>query len=541
MQPQKKQNEDQSKQLWWQKGIIYEVYIRSFIDSNGDGVGDLKGVTEKLDYLKDLGINCIWVTPFYESPMKDFGYDVADFKSVDPLFGSMEDFDKLLEETHARGMKLIVDQVPNHTSDQHAWFKEARSSRDNPKRDWFIWKDAGEDGKEPNNWLAMFGGSAWEWDEKTEQYYYHAFLKEQPDLNWRNPEVQQAVLEEMRFWLDKGVDGFRVDVMWHLIKDEYFRDNPNNPDYKEEEPTYNRLQPVYSTDQPEVHDMVELMRDLTDEYPERVLIGEIYLPTHQLVTYYGHDSQGAQLPFNFLLLTLDWDSKKIAIAIDKYEGALPNDGWPNWVVGNHDQSRLATRVGPKQARVAAMLLLTLRGTPTLYYGDEIGMEDVEIPKDEVQDPQGLHMPDKDLSRDPYRTPMQWDDSKNAGFTTGDPWLRISDNYEKLNVKAQQDDSESMLALYKRLIALRQEEPALHAGIYRPVYSDQQLLSYIREGEGKRFLIILNLSDKSCQFSPEHFSFKGKVRLALHAETEGKTVSESIDIKGDDGLIIELES
>jgi alpha-glucosidase len=388
----KKQKENKPAQLWWQKGIIYEVYIRSFQDSDGDGVGDLKGVISKLDYLKDLGIDCIWVTPFYKSPMKDFGYDIADFRSVDPLFGSMEDFDELLEETHARGMKLIVDQVPNHTSDKHAWFKEARSSRDNPKRDWFIWKDADKNGDPPNNWLAMFGGSAWEWDEATEQFYYHAFLKEQPDLNWRNPELQQAVLEEMRFWLEKGVDGFRVDVMWHLIKDEYFRDNPENPDYKEEQPTYNSLEPVYSTDQPEVHDVIELMRDLTDQYPERVLIGEIYLPTHQLVSYYGPDNQGAQLPFNFQLLTMPWDAKKIAITIDQYEGALPNDGWPNWVLGNHDQSRLATRVGPVQARVAALLLFTLRGTPTLYYGDEIGMEDVEIPKDEVQDPQGLHMP-----------------------------------------------------------------------------------------------------------------------------------------------------
>lgn len=541
MQPQKSQKKDQPKQLWWKTGIIYELYIRSFHDSDGDGVGDLKGIIGKLDYLKDLGIDCIWVTPFYESPMKDFGYDVADFTSVDPLFGSMEDFDKLLKETHARGMKLIVDQVPNHTSDQHAWFKEARSSRDNPKRDWFIWKDAGKDGKEPNNWLAMFGGSAWEWDKKTEQYYYHAFLKEQPDLNWRNPEVHKAVLEEMRFWLEKGVNGFRVDVMWHLIKDEYLRDNPDNPDYKEKEPTYNRLQPVYSTDQPEVHDVVELMRDLTDEYPERVLIGEIYLPTHQLVSYYGHDNQGAQLPFNFLLLTMDWDSKKIAIAIDKYEGALPNDGWPNWVLGNHDQSRLATRIGPAQARVAAMMLLTLRGTPTLYYGDEIGMEDVKIPKDEIQDPQGLMMPDKDLSRDPYRTPMQWDEGKNAGFTTGNPWLRLSNNYKKLNVKAQQDDPESMLSLYKKLIALRKKEPALHSGFYRPVYSDQQLLSFIREGEGKRFLIILNLSDKNCRFSPDRFKFKGTVRLALHAESEGQKMNKSIDIKGDGGLIIELES
>ncbi|WP_187262968.1 alpha-amylase family glycosyl hydrolase [Pontibacter beigongshangensis] len=540
MQSEKPGSKTVSGDLWWQKGIIYEVYIRSFNDSNGDGIGDLKGLTEKLDYLHDLGIDCVWVTPFYQSPMKDFGYDISDFKSVDKMFGTMKDFDELLHETHKRGMKLILDQVPNHTSDQHEWFKEARSSRDNPKRDWFIWADADAEGNPPNNWLAMFGGSAWEWDEKTEQFYYHAFLKEQPDLNWRNPEVQEAVLEEMRFWLDKGVDGFRVDVMWHLIKDEYFRDNPDNPDYKEEQPTYNQLQPVYSTDQPEVHDIIEKMRDLTDSYPERVLIGEIYLPIHQLVSYYGPDNQGAQLPFNFQLLTLPWEPKKIAIAIDQYEGALPNSGWPNWVIGNHDQSRLATKVGEAQARVAAMLLLTLRGTPTLYYGDEIGMQDVKIPKNEMQDPQGLHMPDKDLSRDPFRSPMPWNDSANAGFTTGKPWLRMAKNIDKLNVQAQQEDPDSLLALYKKLIALRRQEPALHKGRYRPVYSDDKLIAYLRETDEKRFLIVLNLSDKGRQFAPERFKFKGKVILSLLPDHENETVENEIRMKGDEGLIIELE-
>jgi len=302
------------------------------------------------------------ISPIYPSPMADYGYDISDYTGIHPLFGSMDDFDNLLAEIHNRGMKLILDLVPNHTSDQHPWFLESRSSKDNPKRDWYIWKDGTEDGSPPNNWLAMFGGTAWEWDEKTQQYYYHAFLKEQPDLNWRNPQVQQAMFDVMRFWLDKGVDGFRVDVMWHMIKDEMFRNNPVNPDYQSHMATYEQLLPVFSTDQPEVHDIVHKMRAVLDGYHERMMIGEIYLPIHKLVTYYGVDNKGAHLPFNFQLVTLPWQAAKIASVIDEYEGALPQSGWPNWVLGNHDQPRITSRIGQQQARVAAMMLLTLHGT-----------------------------------------------------------------------------------------------------------------------------------------------------------------------------------
>src|SRR5690606_37530446 len=307
----------------------------------------------------------------YPSPMADFGYDVSDYTAIHPLFGSMEDFDELLEAIHQRGLKLILDFVPNHTSEAHPWFQESRSSRDNPKRDWYLWKDPAPDGGPPNNWLSEFGGLGWQLNEKTGQYYYHAYLKEQPDLNWRNPEVQEAMLSNMKFWLDKGVDGFRVDVMWHMIKDDQFRNNPPNPDYSEDQSPYRRLLPAYSTDQPEVHDVVRKMRDLLDQYEQRLLIGEIYLPISKLVTYYGQDNQGAHLPFNFQLIVLPWKAKIIEAAISEYEGSLPPEGWPNWVLGNHDKHRIATRVGDRQARVAAMLLLTLKGTPTMYYGDEI--------------------------------------------------------------------------------------------------------------------------------------------------------------------------
>ncbi|MGL4284692.1 MAG: alpha-amylase family glycosyl hydrolase, partial [Eubacterium aggregans] len=385
----------------------------------------------------------------YPSPMADFGYDISDYQGIHPLFGTMADFEELLQAAHNRGIKIILDLVPNHTSHQHPWFVESKSSKDNPKRDWYIWKNAHADGSPPNNWLSVFGGTAWEWDETTGQYYYHAFLKEQPDLNWRNPEVQKAMLDVMRFWLEKGVDGFRVDVLWHLIKDEQLRNNPINPTYQPHQATYEQLLPVYSTDQPEVHEMVQQMRQLLDEYEERMMIGEIYLPIHKLVAYYGIDNNGAHLPFNFMMIALPWEARRIATAIDEYEGALPKEGWPNWVLGNHDQPRITSRVGLQQSKVAAMLLLTLRGTPTIYYGDELGMRDVPIPPEEVQDPQGLNMPGKNLSRDPARTPMVWDNSEGGGFTKATPWLRLGNNYKRVNVAAQKEEEGGHLQLYKR--------------------------------------------------------------------------------------------
>ncbi|MBB6611699.1 DUF3459 domain-containing protein [Pontibacter sp. Tf4] len=526
--------------LWWQSGIIYQIYPRSFQDSNGDGVGDLQGIRQRLDYLQWLGVDAVWVSPIYPSPMADFGYDISDYTGIHPLFGTMADFDELLQDVHRRGMKLILDLVPNHTSDQHPWFLESRSSKNNPKRDWYIWEDAKPDGSAPNNWLSVFGGSGWEWDEQTGQFYYHAFLKEQPDLNWRNPEVQQAMFDVMRFWLDKGVDGFRVDVMWHMIKDKQLRDNPPNPDYSPEMATYEKLTPAFSTDQPEIHDIVQKMRQVTDAYNERVLIGEIYLPIHRLVTYYGPDNNGAHLPFNFMLLNLPWNARQIASAVDEYEGALPEGGWPNWVLGNHDKPRIASRVGRAQARVAAMLLLTLRGTPTLYYGDEIEMTDVAIPADEIQDPQGLNMPGLNLSRDPARTPMQWNDAENAGFTTGTPWLRLPPNNSRINVEKQKDDPHAMLSLYRRLIALRRSEPALRTGDYLPVMAEGNVMAYLRKHEDTKLLIVLNMGHQTCYFKPGNMHLQGTVLLATDPEREGKLVQEQIILQADEGLIIRLQ-
>lgn len=531
----------EKKYLWWESGIIYQIYPRSFQDSDHDGVGDLRGILSKLDYLQWLGVDCIWLSPIFPSPMADFGYDISDYRGVHPLFGTLEDFDHLLKEVHDRGMKLILDFVPNHTSDQHPWFLESRASKNNPKRDWYIWEDAKENGELPNNWLSVFGGHAWEWDEATEQYYYHAFLKQQPDLNWRNPEVQQAMLGEMKFWLDKGVDGFRVDVMWHMVKDKQLRNNPVLPDspFHADDLIYDHYAPVYSTDQPEVHEIVRMMRAVTDGYENRVLIGEIYLPIDKLVTYYGHSNNGAHLPFNFQLLTLPWDAAQISRAIDEYEGALPAEGWPNWVLGNHDKPRISSRVGRAQAKVAAMLLLTLRGTPTLYYGDEIGMRDVPIPMEEIVDPQGLNMPDLNISRDPARTPMQWNDSENAGFSTHKPWLRLADNYRRINVEAQKNAEHSTLSYYRRLIEIRRQEPALQTGDYFPVFTDKQMFAYIRQKEGDKFLILLNLSHRPSYFKPQK-TYKGQVLISTEPEREGSIVNGIIVLNGDEAILIRLD-
>jgi alpha-glucosidase len=530
-----------TQHTWWQQGIIYQVYPRSFQDSNNDGIGDIGGIISRLDYLQWLGITIIWLSPVYPSPMKDFGYDISDYQNIHPLFGSLGEFENLVQQVHNRSMKIILDIVPNHSSDQHAWFKSSRSSKDSPKRNWYIWRDAAPGGGPPNNWRSVFGGSAWEWDPHTDQYYYHAFLKEQPDLNYREPDVVNAMMDVLQFWLERGIDGFRVDVMWHLIKDNQFRDNPPNPHFESHMLTYDEFIPAYSTDQPEVHDIVRSMRRVLDSYSDRMMIGEIYLPLEKLMMYYGIDNTGAHLPFNFLLLNIPWEAKIISSVINQYEAALPVNAWPNWVMGNHDQPRLRSRIGLQQARVAAMLLLTLRGTPTLYYGDEVGMQDVPIPFHEVQDPQGLNMPDKNLSRDPARTPMQWNSDHAAGFTTASPWLRVSKSYKFENVETEKADPDSILMFYKRLISLRQSEKALHVGQYRFLFADRYGIAYLREHENEdHFLILLNLSHRPCYFSFTQ-EFHATAVLGTAQSLEGERIDGNhFTLSGDEGVIFRLQ-
>jgi alpha-glucosidase len=510
------------------------------MDSNGDGVGDLAGISSRLDYLQSLGVTAIWISPIYPSPMADFGYDVSDYTGIHPLFGTLEDFDRLVEEAHKRDLRVIMDFVPNHTSEEHPWFVESRASRDNPKRDWYIWRDRKPDGSPPNNWVGHFGGIAWTWDEPTGQYYLHSFLREQPDLNWRNPEVVEAMLGVLRSWLDRGVDGFRVDVMWETIKDAELRDNPPNPGYVEGKThPYFKVMPEYNHDQPEVHEIVRRMRRVLDEYGDRVLIGEIYLPVPRLVAYYGENGDGCHLPYNFQLIMMRWNARKIADAIEAYEGHLPPHGWPNWVIGNHDRPRIVAKAGHEQAGVAAMLLLTLRGTPTMYYGDELGMDNVPIPPEAIQDPQEKNIPGLGAGRDPERTPMQWDTGPNAGFTMGTPWLPLSSDYKAANVVTESEDPASILSLYRRLIALRQSEPALMVGSYTGIPAEGDIIAYVREGDGTRFFVVLNLGADAVSFDLPQGSGLGRVAVSTDVEREGMDVFEALEVRGNEGLVIEL--
>jgi alpha-glucosidase len=518
---------------WWQSAVLYQIYPRSFQDGNGDGVGDLPGIKARLRYLAELGVDAIWLSPIFVSPMVDFGYDIADYTGIDPLFGSMVDFDTLLEAAHRLGIKILLDFVPNHTSERHPWFVDARASRNNPKRDWYLWRDGASGGGPPNNWLSEFGGPAWSFDAATGQFYHHAFLPAQPDLNWRNAQVRAAMHDVMRFWLARGVDGFRVDVMWHLIKDDAFRDNPPNPDYRTGDPPYRRLLPLYSADRPEVHEVVRGLRAVIDEFPERVLIGEIYLPVEKLVAYYGRDLAGVHLPFNFALLETPWRAEAIAQLVERYEAALPPGAWPNWVLGNHDRVRLAIRVGPEQARVAAMLLLTLRGTPTLYYGDEIGMRQVPIPVDRVRDPAAAHVP----GRDGARTPMQWDASAHAGFSAVEPWLPLADDFAGTNAAAERADPGSLLNLYRRLLAVRRTRPALTQGAYRSIAAVGEVLTYVREVAGDRVLVALNFgSGRAAVALPEEGA---TILTASDAGRDGQKLGRSLPLGPHAGAVVAL--
>jgi len=528
---------DQSDEFWWRHGIFYQIYPRSFQDSDADGVGDIKGIVDRLPYLRALGVDAVWLSPIFPSPMADFGYDISDYTGIDPLFGTMEDFDALASAAHAGGLKLILDLVPNHTSDQHPWFTESRASRDNTKRDWYIWRDPAADGGPPNNWMSEFGGSAWEYDAATGQYYYHAFLGQQPDLNWRNAAVREAIYDVMRFWLRKGVDGFRVDVIWHLIKDQEFRDNPPNPHFRDGRPPHEQILTRYSTDQPEVHEVIAEMRRVVDAFGARVLIGEVYLPLHRLVAYYGNDLLGAQMPFNFALLSTLWSARSIEKIIADYERALPPGAWPNWVLGNHDRPRVASRVGREQARVAAMLLLTLRGTPTLYYGDEIGMRQVAIAPDQVRDPFEKNVPGIGVGRDGCRTPMQWDATPYAGFSTSPPWLPVADDFLHENVVNLDADARSILNLYRALIGLRRKLPQLMSGDYVPIAAEGDLLLYRRQSEGEAVVIALNLGAEPVSIASEPAGLDGEILLSTLLDREGETLQGALDLRGNEGVII----
>ncbi len=513
---------------WWQEAVLYQIYPRSFMDSDGDGIGDLAGITSQLDYLSSvLGIDAIWLSPFYPSPMADFGYDVADYTDVDPMFGTLAEFDALVAALHDRGMKIIVDWVPNHSSDQHPWFLESRSSRDNPKRDWYVWKDPAPDGSPPNNWISVFSGPAWTFDQLTGQYYLHSFLAEQPDINWRNRQARRAMLETLRFWLRRGVDGFRLDACHFCMKDPDYRSNPVLAKPKHGYKSlgeYDSLVHLYDRGHPDIHELFREVRGILEEFsqPEaRISVGEMHVEGEEWASYFGTGDE-LHMPYNFGLLYGNWSASWVRQIVDRQESLLPPGAWPNYVLGNHDEARIATRYGRSRARLATLLLLTLRGTPTLYYGDELGMVQAQIPSHQQQDPWGQRQPD--LGRDGCRTPMQWNDTANAGFTTGRPWLTTVDPSGDLNVEAQLADLDSMLNLVRRLIQLRKESKALRIGTYEALdHHADTVFSYQRACDDEVVSIYCNFGEHPVEVT----SVDGEVRAAtgphIEVASEGKLV------------------
>jgi alpha-glucosidase len=536
---------------WWREAVFYEIYVRSFQDSNGDGVGDLPGIIERLDHLNDgtprsLGVDALWLTPINPSPMFDFGYDVSDYCAVDPLFGSLADLDRLIAAAHHRNIRIVLDLVPNHTSHLHPWFQASRRSRTDPKRTWYIWRDPAADGGCPNNWVSSFGGPAWTLDPATGQYYLHSFLAEQPDLNYRNPEVVQAMEGVIRYWLDRGVDGFRVDVIHKMIKDAQLRDNPR-PSPDEEHPIrhYGSLKHVYDEDQAEVHDVIRGWRRILNHYGDRAMVGEVYLfDPERVATYYGNGHDELPLAFNFSFMWTHWDAAAFRAQVDTIESALPVGAQPTYVLSSHDAPRYRTRFddplwGEARARVAAMMLLTLRGTPFLYYGEEIGMRDVLVPADRVCDPVGKRFPA--VGRDPERTPMQWSTSARAGFTSAaDSWLPIGPDCATVNVATQMDDPHSHLSFYRRLVWYRKQAVALTRGTYLPLDGPADTFVFLREHAGERLLIALNFAGEARRAVLPQLP-AGHIELSTDAGRAQEPLSPAgFELRPTEGVIVALE-
>jgi len=536
--------------LWWKQAVFYQIYPLSFQDTTGNGKGDLQGILHRLDYLQDLGVDALWISPCFPSPWADWGYDVSDYTEIHPELGSLDTLDRLLEAAHQHGLRVLLDFVPNHTSDQHPWFQESRKNRSNPKRDWYVWRDPGPAGGLPNNWLSYFSGPAWEWDPATQQYYLHSFLKQQPDLNYRNPEVRQAMADVLRFWLDRGVDGFRVDSVLPLIKDKFFRDDPVRlqPPLGKDMGPAGMQDRVHSANHPEVHALLNEWRALLDSYPgDRMMVGEVYTMDLALAGRYYGQNDGLHLVHNFSLLNLPWNADLLREDVEGFEAGLPEGAHPTLVLGSHDEPRLATRLGESQARVAAMMLLTLRGAPFIYYGDELGMLDVEIPAHLRRDqwPASSGLPQH--SRDPARTPMQWDGSPRAGFGPPgtepghvQPWLPIHPDYPVRNVQIELKDPGSMLNLYRRLLRLRRSSTALRLGSYRPAtQAAESCYVYYRTYGDEAWLVALNFSaeDRVLGLADPRL---GRVLLSTGLDREEPIQLSGFKLRANEGILVQLE-
>ncbi|XP_065836734.1 alpha-glucosidase-like [Oscarella lobularis] len=502
---------------WWKKAIIYQVYPRSFQDSNGDGIGDLNGIASRLDYFRYVNASVIWLNPIYASPMKDNGYDVANYTNVDPIFGNLSQFDSLLAMAHDRDVRVILDFVPNHSSNLHPWFVESRRNRTNSKRDWYVWADPDPLTRgPPNNWQSVFGGSAWTYDVTTGQYYLHQFLREQPDLNYSNPHVVEAMNDVLRFWLDRGVDGFRVDAFAFLFEDPLLRNETVHGDL-----SWANMTHTYTQNLPGVHDIVRGWRAVVDEYSDRFIMGEVYGDIDVVASYYGTSGDEFDFPFNFLLIeNQNWTGIGFNGTVRKWMDAMPEDGWPNWVIGNHDNHRVATRFGVEKMKTIYLVMMMLPGTVTSYYGEEIAMRDVDVPKTQRHDVAG---------RDAERTPMQWNGSAlNAGFSlTESPWLPLAPDYASVNVATEKENSTSMLRMYRQLAELKANHSALRGDSYYPIYADLDLFVFLRgeyyKEDDRHFLIVSNL----CETKEATFNLRQFDRLESFAETGTIAASTSM--------------
>lgn len=541
---------------WWQSAAVYQIYPWSFQDSNGDGIGDLPGIISRLDYLKgtpdSLGIDAIWLSPLYPSPMHDFGYDVADYCNVDPRFGTLADFDRLVTEAHHRGIRVVMDLVLNHTSDQHPWFIESRSSRTSSKRHWYYWADGKVGCRPPNNWAARFGGSVWTRDPHTDQYFLHSFLPEQPDLNWTNPAVRNALFDVVRFWLDRGVDGFRLDAINWLGKDIRWPDNPRRLAWR----SYYRQTHRYDRDQPQAHEALRALRAAIKDRPETLLVGEASSDTPGgPAAFYGTGLDELHKVFDFRLLRSPWQLEVFRRLILESDRAVPRGGWPPIVFSNHDQSRHIDRYGKggdpeRRARAAALLLFTLRGTPFLYYGEELGLRDGTLRRSDLRDPYTIRYWPWKKGRDPARTPMPWDDSPQAGFTTGRPWLPLSLEWRRTNVACELRDAGSMLSLYRRLIRLKKSSQALTAGTYEPVDAGpNECLLYQRvfqtEDHAEVMLIAVNFSAHPQTVTiPATSAMVARTGMLIHSTDpqrgDERWSADRFQLGPDEGIVVRLE-
>ena len=486
---------------WWKTTIIYQCYPFSFQDTDGNGIGDLNGIEQRAYYFSEIGVDTVWLNPIFKSPQKDNGYDISNYTAIDPLFGTMDDFKSLLQELHKRGIHLLMDFVPNHTSDEHPWFQESRSSKTNPKRDWYVWADPSNGGP-PSNWISLFGGSAWTYDEKTKQYYLHQFSEFQPDLNYRNPEVRAAMNDVLKFWLDLGVDGFRMDAVIFLLENPHFTNETQDPTYDgpscatniSDPQCYGSLNHTQTANYPGIQEIFRDWRKTIDSYPNRFMVGEAYSPIETVMRYYGNTSSPEfNFPFNFFLLgNKNWTGVDVSGIVSDWLDNMPEGAWPNWVLGNHDNPRIASKVGLYLARALNVLLLTLPGTPTTYYGEEIFMTDVSIPPNKTHD--------KYEGRDKERTPMQWNTSANAGFTTGDPWLPVAINYTTYNVEVESKNDSSMLGLYKELVQLRSSNAALLHINYSLLLNSTDVYAYHRyhNSSSNEFIVVINFATNSTE-------------------------------------------